>query len=95
MQFHYPKFLKVSPLFMGLSLVDLGLVTFILFFVTIFGLEAHWALIMILVGLGIFKLITLKLPRLSFEMMSRRSKKLNWSYALEKVSKNNKWTDSL
>ncbi|MFZ4715515.1 MAG: hypothetical protein ACOYL6_17460 [Bacteriovoracaceae bacterium] len=95
MEFHYPKFLKATPVFMGLTLLDLGFVSFILLISTIAELEAHWVLVLILINLGILKLVRIKLPRLSLELILKKKRKLKWSYALEKLYLRNQWTDSL
>ena len=78
MKFYYPKFLKSNPNFVGLSIIDLGLVMTGLIGSLVFNLGSIWALGIIFVSIGISKIIGFKYPRGHFQFFFIKRKVLHW-----------------
>jgi hypothetical protein len=86
MKFHYPKFLKSNPNFVGLSIIDLSLVMLGLIASLVFNLGSLLALGIIFASIGISKLISFKYPRGHFQFYFIKRKVLAWRDSLIKIS---------
>lgn len=86
MKFHYPRFLKSNPNFVGLSVIDLSLIMIGLVVSLIFNLGSLVAMGIILLSIGIGKLINFKYPRGHFQFYFIKRKVLNWRDDLIKIT---------
>lgn len=86
MRFHYPKFLKSNPNFIGLSIIDLTLVMLSLTISLIFNLGSIVGLVLILISVGISKWFSYKYPRGYFQFYFFKKKALNWRDDLLKLT---------
>ncbi len=86
MKFHYPKFLKANPKFIGLSFFDLVLMLLALMISSFFHWGSMSALGLILVLVGMSKLATLKYPRGHFQFFLLKRNVLHWREELLKLT---------
>jgi hypothetical protein len=86
MKFHYPRFLKSNPNFVGLSILDLSLVMIGLITSLIFNLGSLFALGIIFLSISISKIIHFKYPRGHFQFYFIKRKVLNWRDDLIKIT---------
>ena len=68
MKFYYPKYLKSSPQFIGLSIIDLFILVGGLLISLIFNFGTLTTLGLIIALVGGFKLVSLKFPRGYFSL---------------------------
>lgn len=86
MNFYYPKFLKVGPRFVGLSIVDLFVLVFALLMSLLFGLSSFESLALIAVLIGASKFISLRFPRGYFQFYFHKRRCLDWKDDLLKIT---------
>ena len=86
MKFYYPKFLKVGPTFVGLSIADLFVLVFALLMSLIFSLSSFESLALIAVLIGASKFISLRFPRGYFQFYLHKRKCLDWKDDLLKIT---------
>lgn len=78
MKFYYPKFLKVGPNFVGLTIIDLILLVASLFFALVFNLTSIQCLILVFISIAFMKIISLKYPRGYFQLYHLKRSVLDW-----------------
>lgn len=86
MKFYYPKFLKTGPVFVGLSIFDLGLMAISLLLSTIFDLTSGQSLILILGSIFLSKIVSLKYPRGYFQHYFLKRSILEWRSDLMRLT---------
>lgn len=86
MKFYYPKFLKVGPKFVGLSIFDLFVLVFALLMSLIFNLSSFESLALIACLLGFSKVISLRFPRGYFQFYFHKRRCLDWRDDLLKLT---------
>lgn len=78
MIFKYPKHLKNSPHFIGLSIVDLFILVGGLVLSLLIHLDSLKTLLLLFVLIGGFKLVSLKFTRRFFSLYFLKRKTLEW-----------------
>lgn len=78
MKFYYPKYLKSSPQFIGLSIIDLFILVGGLLISLIFNFGTLTTLGLIIALVGGFKLVSLKFPRGYFSLYILKRRTLFW-----------------
>jgi len=78
MKFHYPRFLKTNPSFVGLSIFDLFVLVGALILSVAFNFGSLGSLIMIIVLIGCFKVVSIKYPPHYFSLFFTKSETLRW-----------------
>jgi hypothetical protein len=86
-KFHYPKHLKTSPHFVGLSLVDLVILVVGLLISLLLNLKTLTTLALLIVLIGGLKIISLKFPRRYFTLYYLKRKTLKWRDCYLKIIK--------
>ena len=85
MKFYYPKFLKVGPKFVGLSIFDLFVLVLALFLSLLFNLGSFQSLGLISLLIGMSKVVALRFPRGYFQFYFHKRKSLEWEESLKKL----------
>ncbi len=85
MKFYYPKFLKVGPKFVGLSIFDLFVLVFALLMSLIFNLGSFQSLALVGALIGMSKIISLRFPRGYFQFYFHKRRSLEWRDDLLKL----------
>jgi hypothetical protein len=78
MKFYYPKYLKSSPQFIGLSIIDLFILVGGLLISLIFSFGTLATLSLIVTIVGGFKVLSLKFPRGYFSLYFLKRRTLFW-----------------
>ena len=78
MNFHYPKFLRLGPSFIGLSIIDLFLLVIALLVSLVLNFSSLMALGLIVLAIGVSKLVSLKYPRGHFQFYFLKRSILDW-----------------
>lgn len=78
MNFYYPKYLKSSPQFVGLTLIDLLILVGGLLISLILNFEALTTLTLLVILIGGFKLLSLKFPKGYFSLYFLKKRTLFW-----------------
>ena len=86
MKFYYPKFLKTGPIFVGLSIIDLGLMAVSLLLSTIFNLTSGQSLFLILGSIILSKIVSLRYPRGYFQHYFLKRSILEWRNDLMRLT---------
>lgn len=86
MKFYYPKFLKIGPKFVGLSILDLFVLVFSLLLSLIFNLGSFQCLGLVGVLIGISKVISNRFPRGYFQYYFLKRRSLEWRDDLLKLT---------
>lgn len=86
MKFYYPKFLKVGPKFVGLSIFDLFVLVFALLISLVFNLGSFQSLALVGLLIGISKVISLRFPRGYFQFYFHKRSSLDWRDDLMKLT---------
>jgi len=86
MKFYYPKFLKVGPSFVGLSIIDLILLVASLFVALVLNLTSIQCLILVFISIASMKIISLKYPRGHFQLYFIKRSILDWQEDLIKLT---------
>jgi hypothetical protein len=86
MKFYYPKFLKVGPKFVGLSIFDLFVLVFALFISLFFNLGSFQSLGLISLLIGMSKVVALRFPRGYFQFYFHKRRSLDWKDDLLKLT---------
>lgn len=86
MKFYYPKFLRINPKFIGLSLFDLSLLLSTLFVASVLRFNAFTTLALIVVAIGISKIVSLKYPRGYFQFYHLKRSVLDWRQDLLRLT---------
>ncbi len=86
MKFFYPKFLKVGPKFIGLTLLDLFFLVCALLLSLILNLSSFQSLAIISLLIGVSKVVTLKFPRGYFQFYFHKRSALNWRDEILKLT---------
>jgi len=85
--FKYPKHLKNSPHFIGLSIIDLFILVSGLVLALIVNLDSIKTLFLLFVLIGGFKLISLKFSRGYFSFYFLKRKTLEWKEKYKNICK--------
>ncbi len=86
MKFYYPKFLKVGPKFIGLTILDLFFLVFALLISLIMNLSSFQSLAVLSLLIGTSKIISSKFPRGYFQLYMHKRSLLNWKDDILKLS---------
>jgi hypothetical protein len=86
MKFYYPKFLKVGPKFVGLTIFDLFVLVFALFISLICNLGSFQSLGLISLLIGMSKVVVLRFPRGYFQFYFHKRRSLDWKDDLLKLT---------
>lgn len=86
MKFYYPKFLKTGPIFVGLSIIDLGLMAVSLLLSTMFNLTSGQSLFLILGSIILSKIVSLRYPRGYFQHYCLKRSILEWRSDLMRLT---------
>ena len=87
MIFKYPKYLKTSPHFVGLSVIDLFILVGGLTLSLLTNLNSLKTLLLLILLIGGFKLISLKFPRKFFSLYLLKRKTLKWRKSYSNICK--------
>jgi hypothetical protein len=86
MKFYYPKFLKVGPKFVGLSIFDLFVLVFGLMISLILNLAPFECLGLIAVFIGVSKIISMRFPRGYFQLYFHHRSSISWRDQLGRLT---------
>jgi hypothetical protein len=86
MRFFYPKFLKIGPKFVGLSIFDLFILVFVLLIALLFNLSSFECLGLMGILIGISKIIALRFPRGYFQLYFHKRGFLDWREDILKLT---------